>query len=106
MVTRNLLSIKRRDLTEWLTAYTFLLPSFAVLATFIYYPVFYALYLSFFRWRLLRGDPTFNGLANYQFLLTSEDFWQSVWNTSYFAAGSIPTNMAIALGIALLLNRP
>ncbi len=106
MTTRNFLSIKRRDLTEWLTAYAFLLPSFAVLATFIYYPVFYALYLSFFRWRLLRGDPVFNGLANYQFLLTSEDFGQSLWNTIYFAAGSIPTNMAIALGIALLLNRP
>lgn len=103
---QNFRAIKRRHLADWFTAYAFLFPSFLILAVFIYYPVFYALYLSFFRWRLLRGDPTFNGLANYQFLLTSEDFWQAIWNTLYFAVGSIPTNMALALFVAILLNRP
>lgn len=97
---------RRRTWADWLQAYAFLAPSFIVLAVFIYLPVVYAFGLSFFRWRILRGEPTFIGLANYEFLLTSEDFWQAMWNTLYFSVGSIPTGMAIALFIAILLNRP
>lgn len=97
---------RRREWLEWFSGYAFLAPSFIVLAVFTYFPVAYALGLSFFKWRILRGEPTFNGLTNYQLLLTSEDFWQALGNTVYFAVGSIPTGMAIALFIAILLNRP
>ncbi|MBI5877303.1 MAG: sugar ABC transporter permease [Chloroflexi bacterium] len=99
-------NISRRQWGEWLTAYAFLLPSFIVLSVFIYYPVVYAFGLSFQRWRLLRGPAAFIGLGNYEFLFSSEEFWQALWNTFYFALGSIPTGMAVALLIALLLNRP
>jgi multiple sugar transport system permease protein len=97
---------RRRQWMEWLAGYAFLAPSFIILAVFTYFPVAYALGLSFFKWRIMRGEPTFNGLTNYELLLTSEDFWQAIWNTVYFAVGSIPTGMAIALLIALLLNQP
>ena len=97
---------RRRAWTEWLAGYAFLAPSFIILAVFTYFPVAYALGLSFFKWRIMRGEPTFNGLTNYELLLTSEDFWQAVGNTIYFAVGAIPTGMAFALFIALLLNRP
>jgi multiple sugar transport system permease protein len=106
MALQSISRIKRRQWLEWLSGYAFLAPSFIVLAVFTYFPVAYALGLSFFKWRILRGEPTFNGLTNYQLLLTSEDFWQAIWNTVYFAVGSIPTGMAIALFIAILLNRP
>lgn len=96
---------QRRKWGEWLTGYAFLAPSFIILAVFTYFPVVYALGLSLFKWRIMRGEPAFNGLTNYELLLTSEDFWQAIGNTIYFAVGSIPTNMAIALGIAMLLNR-
>ena len=98
--------VRRREWLDWLQGYAFLAPSFIVLTVFTYLPVVYAFGLSFFRWRILRGEPTFIGLANYEFLLTSEDFWQAMWNTVYFALGSIPTGMALALFIAILLNRP
>lgn len=96
---------RRREWIEWLSAYAFLAPSFVVLAVFTYFPVAYALGLSFFKWRMLRGEPTLIGLANYQLLISSEDFWQAIGNTVYFAVGAIPTSMAIALFIAVLLNR-
>lgn len=99
-------SKQRRRWLEWLSGYAFLAPSFIVLAVFTYFPVVYALGISFFKWRIMRGDPVFNGLTNYQLLLTSADFWQAISNTIYFAVGSIPTGMAIALFVALLLNRP
>ncbi len=97
---------KRREWLEWLTGYAFLAPSFLVLAVFIYFPVAWAFGLSLYKWRILRGEPAFIGLGNYQLLLTSEEFWQAIGNTLYFAVGSIPTGMALALFIALLLNRP
>jgi multiple sugar transport system permease protein len=106
MSLQSISRIKRRQWLEWLSGYAFLAPSFIILAVFTYFPVAYALGLSFFKWRIMRGEPTFNGLGNYQLLLTSEDFWQAIWNTVYFAVGSIPTGMAIALFIAILLNRP
>jgi multiple sugar transport system permease protein len=96
---------QRRQWGEWLSAYAFLAPSFIILAVFTYFPVLYAFGLSFWKWRIMRGEPTFNGLTNYQLLLTSEDFWQAIGNTIYFAVGSIPTGMAISLFIAILLNR-
>ncbi len=97
---------RRREWMEWLSGYAFLAPSFIVLAVFIYFPVAYALGLSFQRWKIMRGDPVFIGLGNYELLLNSTDFWQAIGNTIYFAVGSIPTGMAIALFIAILLNRP
>ena len=97
---------QRRQWFEWLSGYAFLAPSFIVLAVFTYFPVIYALGISFFKWRIMRGDPVFSGLTNYQLLLTSADFWQAISNTIYFAVGSIPTGMAIALFIAIMLNRP
>jgi multiple sugar transport system permease protein len=105
-MTLAIRKVKRREWLDWLQGCAFLAPSFIVLTVFIYLPVVYAFGLSFFRWRILRGEPTFIGLANYEFLLTSEDFWQAMWNTVYFALGSIPTGMALALFIAILLNRP
>jgi len=106
MSLQSISRINRRQWLEWLSGYAFLAPSFIILAVFTYFPVAYALGLSFFKWRIMRGESTFNGLGNYQLLLTSEDFWQAIWNTVYFAVGSIPTGMAIALFIAILLNRP
>jgi multiple sugar transport system permease protein len=106
MAITSIGNIKRREWAEWLQGYAFLIPSFIVLALFTYFPVIYAFYLSFWRWRILRGEPAFIGLDNYTFLFTSADFWQAAWNTLYFAAGSIPTGMALALAIAMLLNRP
>jgi multiple sugar transport system permease protein len=106
MSIRSLRHVKRRQWVDWLTAYGLLAPSFIVLLVFVFFPVVYAFFLSFQRWRLLRGAATFAGLANYQFMLSSPDFWQSLRNTLYFAAVSIPASMALALFIALLLNRP
>lgn len=98
--------MKRRPWRTWLTAYAFLLPSVVVLGAFTFYPVVEAARLSFWRWRILRGEPAYIGLANYEALFSSEDFWQAMWNTIYFAGVSIPAGMMLALFVALLLNRP
>jgi multiple sugar transport system permease protein len=77
-----------------------LLPAFAILALFHVWPVVNAIYVS------LNTGPVvhmrFAGLANYQTALGS-DFWKSLQTTVYFALGTVPVTMAIALVLAYLL---
>jgi ABC-type sugar transport system permease subunit len=48
----------------------------------------------------------FVGAMNYRFILTDPLFWNAVVNTLYFALGSVFLQLPLALGLALLLNRP
>jgi ABC-type sugar transport system permease subunit len=46
------------------------------------------------------------GLRNYEFLLRDPLFWKALRNTALYAAGSLFIQLPIALGLALLLERP
>jgi ABC-type sugar transport system permease subunit len=46
------------------------------------------------------------GLANFRFMLQDEQFWKALGNTAVFALGSVFIQLPLALGLALLLNRP
>ncbi len=51
------------------------------------------------------GLPDYIGLQNYEAMLKDPAFWTSAQNTLTFAALSVPLKLALALGLALLLNR-
>ncbi|MDR7316095.1 sugar ABC transporter permease [Brevibacillus nitrificans] len=67
-------------------------------------PLLLAFYMSLTDWPLL-GEPTFVGLDNYKTIFSDEEFWRVVGNTFTFAAGLVPLNIVLALGLALLLAR-
>lgn len=52
-----------RLLREHLTAYLFLAPAAVLIFTFGIFPIFYAAYVSLFRWRIRQGE--YRGLANF-----------------------------------------
>ena len=81
----------------------FLLPSLIGFLTFIIYPVFYSLGVSFTEWDLI-NPMKFIGLKNYQSLLKDANFWNSLKNTFIFIIGYLPSVMIIGLLVALLLN--
>lgn len=81
----------------------FLLPSLIGFLTFIIYPVFYSLGVSFTEWDLI-NPMKFVGLENYQSLLKDANFWNSLKNTFLFIIGYLPSVMIIGLSVALLLN--
>lgn len=91
--------LARRSRYDW-AAYFYLLPAFLILTVFHIVPVANAVYIS------LHTGPTahlvFTGLRNYQSALGSE-FWKSLQVTLYFAAGTVPVTMVIALLLAYLL---
>lgn len=86
--------------------YLYLLPSLVFLAVFTYYPIGFSAYLSLFRWNVLTPEPLFVGLENYARLWQEPLFWLVLRNNLFYALGTIPTTMGLALGAAVLVHQP
>ena len=57
--------MNQEEKKQTLLGYLFLVPSLAVFAVFMFYPLFYTVYLSFFEWNMVKPVKKFVGLANY-----------------------------------------
>jgi multiple sugar transport system permease protein len=92
---------------EALQSYGFLAPAVALLVLFHLAPVGYALFLSLFDARVFRdmwNPGPFIGAGNYGRLLTNGEFAQSLGNTIWYAAITVPLGLALAVFFAQLLN--
>ncbi len=93
--------LRRREIGA---AYGFLLPNLIGFAVFTFFPVLAALAISFTDWDLLQA-PRWVGLGNYRTLFTDPLFGQVLKNTALYVLGTVPLQMALALGVALALNQ-
>lgn len=64
----------------------------------------YALFISFWEWGLL-GPRDFEGLRNYQRILTDETFHIAVRNSLYYTLVWVPLTMTIGLFLAVIVNQ-
>lgn len=97
---------RRAALIRAATPYLFVAPWVAGFLAFTLGPLLFSLFISFFDWPLI-GQPAFNAGQNYVQILTDDrDFARAFVVTMKFAALFVPSNLIVALGIALLLNRP
>lgn len=104
---------KRRE--EMVAAYTFMAPAIIVLFVFLVLPMFAALFFSLTDWNgvtpLTRAEPfEMVGFENYERLLfregtRQEAFFTSLKNTIYFVLGVVPTQTALALVLAVIVNQ-
>jgi len=68
-------------------------------------PMIASLYLSSTSWTML-APPVSVGLANYNAILADDPlFLESLGNTLYYVAFSVPLGLVVALGLALLLDQ-
>lgn len=81
-----------------------LLPAAVLLGTFAYLPTVTTLINSFFLPGFRGAPPEFVGLENYAVLIKDTTFWRVARNNLIYALGTIPTSIALALGMALLVN--
>lgn len=81
----------------------FSLPFLIVFALFMVYPLFFGLYISFFRWDIL-GTPEFIGVKNYADLFTDQKFYSSLWHTVEFVIITTPVLLVLGFAMALLVN--
>ena len=69
------------------------------------YPVAYALWLSLFRYDLRFPDQReFIGLSNYLTVLSSETWWQSLFNTLLITLGSVSVELVLGFVFALVMH--
>ena len=89
---------------QWLYGWLLLLPAMALLALFTHYPAVATLWHSFFSTPKGARPAVFVGLDNYRNLVEDPVFWQAFSNNLWFAAGTIPASIALALLMAVWVN--
>ncbi|WP_170885694.1 carbohydrate ABC transporter permease [Bacillus alkalicellulosilyticus] len=96
---------RRKQVKTNVYAWLLLLPSFVFLVLFTFWPIAKTFHLSLFQSDLATVEPFFIGLDNFRILASDEVFWKVMKNNMIYAIGTVPTSMAIGLGMALLVNR-
>ncbi|MBK9941803.1 MAG: sugar ABC transporter permease [Kouleothrix sp.] len=87
----------------WL-AWLFILPSMIGFIMFVGVPAIRGVFISFTNWDLL-STPKVVGFANYQKLFRDPQFWQALRVTLYYVLLNIPLQTALAVGLAVLMDR-
>lgn len=95
----------RTRLRRALPAYLFILPGMALFLTWTLYPLVYAFVMSFAEWNLIKPSR-FVGLGNYRRALDDPIFWMALRNTVVYTVITVPGQMILGLGVALLLDGP
>ncbi|MEM8778083.1 MAG: sugar ABC transporter permease, partial [Cyanobacteria bacterium P01_G01_bin.49] len=94
--------MKNENQTGWLL----LIPALAILAFVFVYPIGNAFWLSLFNDNLgTQLQPVFAGFNNYFRMAGDGRFWQSMWNTTVFTGVSVFLELALGMGVALVLNQ-
>jgi multiple sugar transport system permease protein len=89
----------------YLLALVFVLPAIVNFVIFRYLPIFAAIRSSLWQYSLLGGYGEFIGLQAYLRMLEDPIFWKSLWVTTAYVLMKVPTQIALSMGLALLLQR-
>jgi multiple sugar transport system permease protein len=94
-----------------LVAYLFLLPHALLFLAFLVYPIVSGISLSVRRQRVVAPNQEFVGLLFYQRLFDfstpeAANFWRAMAQTVFFTVVVVPILIALALLLAMLLQRP
>jgi len=82
------------------------LPAVILMLVVTAYPMFQALYLSLFRYRLTDpNDKDFVGLQNYGTVLTDSLFWKDTWNTVVIMIVTVAVELVIGFAFAMVMHR-
>jgi len=84
--------------------YLMVSPYLVHLCLFVLFPVFFSLFLMFFRWNII-SPMEYIGLQNFYKLFQDRLFFRSLGNTLVFLLIHIPLQILIALLLAELLNQ-
>lgn len=80
-------------------------PFLAGLIVFVYVPIGWSAWLSFFEARSTVTPTEFVGLDNYKAMLSNGEFVTSLGTFTVFAAIIVPVTWALSLGLALMVHR-
>ena len=85
--------------------YLYIVPAFLIYTSIVIFPTLYSVYISFFKWNGI-SPKVFIGLRNYIFLFTEDTiFLRSLRNNFFWIVLTLFITVAIAMGLALLVNQ-
>ena len=94
-----------REKSEFMWGWLFILPTVIGLIVLNIIPIFQTIYQSFFKTGDFGRGNIFVGFENYVKVFGDSEVWQSLINTFKYAIVEVPFSIAIALVLAVLLNR-
>src|SRR5690606_10842200 len=93
-----------RSVQTQVIAWLLLLPAMVLLVAFTHWPAVATAWHSLFSTPKVSRPSVWVGAENYQLMLEDDVFWQALWNNLWFALGTIPTSIALAIVMALWVN--
>lgn len=97
-------TLRGAKVREALVGYGFVLVPMAVFGVFFLFPIVYGIYISFYEWGIL-GKLQSTGTDNYRFLAEDELFWKAIRNILKYTVVVVPSQMALGLFLAVIVNR-
>ena len=94
-----------RERNEFIWGWAFIFPTMLGLIVLNIIPIFQTIYQSFFKTGDFGRGNIFIGMENYIKMFGDAEVWQAVLNTFKYAIVEVPFSIAIALVLAVLLNR-
>ena len=95
--------VQRLESGGWFK-YALLLPAVLWVVAFTFFPLISVIRYSVSSYVLGQGITGFVGFANYTDVLTSADFWHSIWITLIYVVVSVPIELVLGFLAAWLVN--
>jgi multiple sugar transport system permease protein len=92
-------------LREYYPFMILIVPGILLSLFFIFIPVIYAVYLSFFKLETIASPLKYVALSNYLKILSLPVFWSDLLNGTIFAVGSVSCQVILGIIIALILDQ-
>jgi raffinose/stachyose/melibiose transport system permease protein len=99
-------AVERFGVRRWIEILVFILPAFVLFSVFVVVPVVQAVHYSLYAWSGLGALTDYVGLGNYREALGDPAFRQAMRHNGMLVFLSLTLQLPLALGVALLLNRP
>lgn len=95
--------MSKSKLWNTILPYVLITPAFIILRTFVIYPIFNMIYLSFFEWNLV-SPKIFVGLNNFIYLFKDKVFWQIIGNSFNYTFYYVVLSIGLSLPLAFYLQ--
>ena len=91
-------------LRKHIWSYVFVMPMFILFLSFTLYPLLASVRYTFYNWDGIGIPKDFVGFTHYISIAKDAFFWNAFKNTFMYAAALVPTQLTLALGLAVILN--
>ncbi|MBO0796502.1 MAG: sugar ABC transporter permease [Ktedonobacteraceae bacterium] len=107
VIARATRRLSRQQKRIALAGMLFVTPAVLYVLLFNIFPILYAFFLSFTNYSPLdRQSPQLRGFDSYQTVLGSGQFWNALRVTILYTVEVVPPSIILAIGLALLVNKP